>query len=144
MTRSLGRAVVSGVFCLALPASHVWAQLGALVTDPEALNVNAASDVGADEEPQFTTDASGNWVVAWRSSDDLGGTIGTDNDLLVARFALPDCNANGVGDRQDITGGTSADCDGNGVPDECQPDSDRNGIIDACEGACGCGATGGC
>ncbi|MEW6199884.1 MAG: choice-of-anchor W domain-containing protein [Planctomycetota bacterium] len=83
--------------------------------------------------------------------------------------AGPDCNGNGVTDRQDIrsghskdcnrnrvpdecdiANGTSQDCDGNGVPDECQRDKDRDGVIDACDGcptdplktdpgACGCG-----
>jgi hypothetical protein len=67
--------------------------------------------------------------------------MGAEGDILVARFALPDCNGNGVGDGQDIAGGTSQDCDGNGVPDECQPDADGDGTIDACEGPCGCGAT---
>ncbi|MGD8451113.1 MAG: S8 family serine peptidase [Phycisphaerae bacterium] len=32
-----------------------------------------------------------------------------------------DCNGNGIGDHVDIYSGTSADEDGNGVPDECQP-----------------------
>jgi hypothetical protein len=110
---------------------------------PQALNANAASDSGEDNWPQLTTDALGNWVAVWHSDDGLGGTIGSDPDILVARFALPDCNGNGVGDGQEIVGGASADCDSNGVPDECQPDSDGNGIIDACEvaGPCGCGAT---
>jgi hypothetical protein len=31
-----------------------------------------------------------------------------------------DCNANGLHDGKDISGGTSADCDLNGIPDECQ------------------------
>jgi len=44
-----------------------------------------------------------------------------------------DCNGNGVEDAQDISGGTSQDCDVNGVPDECQPDTDGDGTIDACD-----------
>ncbi|UCG33217.1 MAG: hypothetical protein JSU68_01020 [Phycisphaerales bacterium] len=55
--------------------------------------------------------------------------------------AIIDCNGNMVHDAGDLAGGTSTDCDGNGVPDECQPDSDGDGTIDACEGPCGCGAT---
>jgi hypothetical protein len=27
-------------------------------------------------------------VTVWRSTDDLGGTIGTDDDILVARFHI--------------------------------------------------------
>jgi Neuraminidase (sialidase) len=54
-------------------------------TDPEPLNTNAATDSGADFHPQLTTDGAGHWVAAWQSSDDLGGTIGTEGDILVAR-----------------------------------------------------------
>jgi hypothetical protein len=63
---------------------------------------------------------------------------------------FPDCNANGVLDDEDLANGTSVDCDYNGVPDECQRDTDSDGTIDNCDdcpadpnkttpGACGCG-----
>src|SRR3990170_6286600 len=52
---------------------------------PAALNTNAAADTGVDEYAQLTTDGAGNWVAVWESSDDLGGTVGTDKDILVAR-----------------------------------------------------------
>ncbi len=54
---------------------------------PEALNTNAASDSGGDGDPQVTTDGAGNWVAVWHSRDSLGGTIGTDRDVLVSRSA---------------------------------------------------------
>lgn len=38
-----------------------------------------------------------------------------------------------------LTGG-SADCDGNGVPDECDPDCDSNGVPDTCDIAAGASA----
>ncbi len=46
-----------------------------------------------------------------------------------------DCNANGADDLCDILSGYSADCDDNGVPDECQPadDCNGNGIQDFCD-----------
>jgi hypothetical protein len=44
-----------------------------------------------------------------------------------------DCNMNGVDDDDDIAGGTSLDCDGNGIPDECDPDCDGDATPDACE-----------
>ncbi len=44
-----------------------------------------------------------------------------------------DCNGNGIEDADDITNGTSEDCDGDGQPDECQTDSDNDGLIDACD-----------
>ena len=61
-----------------------------------------------------------------------------------------DCNHNGVLDSVDIQSGTSSDCDSNGVADECQPDLDGDGVINACDdcqddptktdpGICGCG-----
>jgi hypothetical protein len=33
----------------------------------------------------------------------------------------------------DVNSEASQDCDGNGVPDECQPDFDGDGLIDACD-----------
>src|SRR5690606_17989992 len=50
-------------------------------------NTNAATDSGDDRFAAIATDASGNWVVVWESTDDLGGTIGTDRDILVAGSA---------------------------------------------------------
>jgi len=54
-----------------------------------------------------------------------------------------DCNGNGVPDECDISGGTSPDCNGNGVPDECDisggtsPDCNGNGVPDECDVAFG-------
>jgi len=61
---------------------------GATWTAPNPLNSNAASDVGNDAHPQVTTDGGGNWLAVWHSQDSLGGTIGTDPDILVSR-SLP-------------------------------------------------------
>ena len=52
---------------------------------PAALNSNAATDTETDEFPQVTADGAGNWVAVWKSNDSLGGAIGTDFDILVAR-----------------------------------------------------------
>ena len=62
----------------------------------------------------------------------------------------PDCNGNGVPDRDDLASLTSYDCNDSGIPDECEPDSDGDGLIDDCDdcpndpektqpGVCGCG-----
>ncbi len=50
-----------------------------------ALNTNAATDSGDDINVHLATDAAGNWVAVWSSEDALGGTIGTDYDILVSR-----------------------------------------------------------
>jgi hypothetical protein len=47
-----------------------------------------------------------------------------------------DCNNNGVEDIEDIANGTSQDCDGNLIPDECQSDCDGDGTPDACDDPC--------
>lgn len=73
---------------------------------------------------------------------------------IVAQFV--DCNSNTIADVDDIAGGTSADCNDNGTPDECEIDSastapggpfycvafcaadcDTNGQLDECEIAAG-------
>ncbi|UCE60884.1 MAG: S8 family serine peptidase [Phycisphaerales bacterium] len=50
-----------------------------------------------------------------------------------------DCNGNGVPDECDIAGSTSTDCDFNGIPDDCAPDLDcnGNGVQDICDVADG-------
>lgn len=58
---------------------------GASWTAAVALNTNAATDSGDDDEPQLATDGAGVWVAVWRSTDSLSGTIGTDTDILYAR-----------------------------------------------------------
>jgi hypothetical protein len=40
-----------------------------------------------DDSPQLATDGAGNWVAVWKSVGSLGGTIGQDLDILVARSA---------------------------------------------------------
>ena len=49
------------------------------------LNTNAISDTGADLFTAIETDGFGNWVSAWRSDENLGGIIGSDVDILMAR-----------------------------------------------------------
>jgi len=51
-------------------------------TDPQPLNTNAATDEGHDYYPEVTPDGAGNWLAVWTSYENLGGTIGTDADLL--------------------------------------------------------------
>ncbi len=68
--------------------------------------------------------------------------IGTSNmELRGMAFLVldADCNNNGVPDECDITGETSADCNGNNVPDECDlaggisEDCNTDGVPDECQ-----------
>ena len=61
------------------------ADAGGTWTVPVPLNTNAGTDSGWDWDPQVTTDGMGNWVAVWYSSDSLGGTTGTDTEILVSR-----------------------------------------------------------
>ena len=58
---------------------------GATWTAAVALNSHAATDTSTDQNAAITTDGAGTWIATWESYDDLGGTIGTDADILVAR-----------------------------------------------------------
>ena len=54
------------------------------------------------------------------------------------RLGTVDCNGNGIDDAVAIATGTSADCDMDGVPDECQiaageTDCDGDGVLDVCQ-----------
>ncbi len=72
-------------------------------------------------------------------SDDLGvsviyaATFNGEQDVYFLRVDLRDCNGNGVDDAMDIAEGTSADCDTNSLPDECQTDCNENGVSDYCD-----------
>jgi hypothetical protein len=102
-------------------------------TAPALLNTNAATDAGADEFAQIATDHHGMFVSVWASRDSLGGTIGTEGDILRARFALPDCNSNFIPDSSEV------DCNHNLVPDDCDiaagtsVDGNHNNVPDECE-----------
>ena len=37
------------------------------------------------DQPRLAADGAGNWVAVWASWDDLRGTIGSDEDILVSR-----------------------------------------------------------
>ncbi len=54
-------------------------------SNPVPLNSNFATDSANDSEPQIATDRQGHWVAVWESLDQVGSTLGNDNDILVAR-----------------------------------------------------------
>ncbi len=83
--------------------------------------------------------------------DGFGGSVAVEGDWILSgapyhgywgtvyAFALvsDDCNCNGVLDAVDIASGTSLDCNGNGVPDECEDDCNASGVPDDCDVAGG-------
>ncbi|MBI4559301.1 MAG: carboxypeptidase regulatory-like domain-containing protein [Candidatus Hydrogenedentes bacterium] len=82
-TETLGGAIGSDLdilFARSMDNGLTW-------SSPAPLNTNAAGDAGDDTDARVATDGSGVWLVIWTSGDNLGGTIGTDSDILFARSA---------------------------------------------------------
>ncbi|MCP4594001.1 MAG: exo-alpha-sialidase [bacterium] len=82
-----GALALSALVCLG--ATNVVLAFGPMEWAPaQALNPNAATDdpsSGNDYNPKLATDGSGHWVCVWHSKETLGGTVGTDYDIFVAR-----------------------------------------------------------
>jgi len=136
---------------------------GVTWSTPQPVNTSATSDGHDDMFSQITSDGHGEWLAAWTSAYSLGGTIGSDLDIVFSRLQSidTDCNCNGAADTCDIANDTSNDCNEDGVPDECRiatnqvvdctgfvgpcyggpffcesdcdPDANANGIIDVCD-----------
>ncbi|MCB9849449.1 MAG: fibronectin type III domain-containing protein [Phycisphaerales bacterium] len=79
-----------------------------------------------------------------------GASAGTAHSLLADYFLdtsdppPPDCNGNGIDDAEDITAGTSADCNASNIPDECElagDDCNANGTPDECDSDCNSNGT---
>lgn len=67
------------------------------------------------------------------------------SDINGGLFLLKvDCNSNGADDGTDVANGTSADDNGNGIPDECDGfvDCNENGVTDRCEPPADCNENG--
>lgn len=71
------------------------------------------------------------------SAPDTGNGEPPIVDIGAYEFRSTDCNHNGIVDAKDIAAGSSDDCNGNGVPDECEPDCNSNGVADGCDIASG-------
>ena len=136
----------------------------AFATEAADLDGDGDADVVAtsfllDQVLWFENLGAGTFGAAAVIADDLDGAtaieladLDGDGDIDVAAASLTgdrivwyenrsgsiDCNGNGLADAFDIATGTSADCDLDGVPDECQiaagaADCNGNAILDACE-----------
>jgi hypothetical protein len=93
-------------------------------------NDDGLTDVllGADLAGETESEAGSGLVVFGRALVDCN-----DND--VHDPCEPDCDGNGVPDDCDLERPGAADCNGNGVPDDCEPraDCNDNGESDLCE-----------
>lgn len=96
---------------------------------------DAASSDGLGAVVAMSADASHGAVAA--IFDDGQGTVdGGSVRIFPASLDQPDCNGNGLPDQCDIVSGSSPDADSNSHPDECEPiracpmDFDGNGAVD--------------
>lgn len=127
---------------------------GNIDTDPLFIDADGADDIPGtiDDDLRLSAnspciDAGANSAVPPEITVDLAGNprfldaplvpdtgIGTPPVVDMGAYEFfPDCNENGVLDATDIQSGTSQDCDANGNPDECDADSDGDGVIDGCD-----------
>ena len=88
----------------------------------------------------LATPDNGYQVRAWTGTDDdtsaaNANAVTMDGHKTVRVEFEPwsDCNEDGLSDRLNIADGASDDCNDNGQPDECEVDSDGDGVIDDCE-----------
>ncbi len=88
----------------------------------------------------YSADARGTFTIGFVPGNDRTFLLGDNSQPILPSTLRParikvieDCNGNGREDVLDISGGFSDDCDGNGVPDECQPDCNGNDIVDSCD-----------
>jgi hypothetical protein len=74
------------------------------------------------------------WNLMWKDAENCN----SEQSWMVVEYpslATADCNGNGIPDECDIADGTSTDCNTNAIPDECEDlaDCDGNGTPDLCE-----------
>lgn len=62
---------------------------GVTWTGPLALADNAATDTVGDFNPQVVSDRGGRWLTLWNSPENLGGTAGVDQDILLSAAVSP-------------------------------------------------------
>ncbi len=91
-------------------------------SNPSALNSNAATDALDDGNVVLGTDGAGTWLAVWETNDEVGGTLGLDDDLLYARStdggltwsAVAPLNLNATTDSgQDTMAALATDGEGN-------------------------------
>lgn len=105
-------------------------------TMPVPVAAYALSDDSDDLAPYLVADASGLLVVAWESRHSLGGTIGTDADILIARGSICGDGAVGPGEQCDDGNQNDGDCctntctlDGGSICDDGNPCTTGDGCF---------------
>ncbi|MCH7700645.1 MAG: hypothetical protein IID37_03050, partial [Planctomycetes bacterium] len=91
-----------------------------------------ASDGGPDDNFGASVAVSGDTALIGASFDEILGK-GHSAAYVYDGLGVIDCNENGIADNCDIIRGTSQDCTGNWIPDECEPDCNTNGVADSCD-----------
>jgi cysteine-rich repeat protein len=120
---------------------------GSSWSEPLPWVLGADTDTASDDAVVIATDEVGHWVAMWRSRNDLGGTIGSDIDLLYTAIDGPDSDGDGLANAAELsvygTDPDNADSDDDGLDDgeEVQIhgtdplliDSDGDGALDSGE-----------
>ncbi|MHC5108960.1 MAG: choice-of-anchor D domain-containing protein [Planctomycetota bacterium] len=124
-----------------------------LSTDGDATITLSTLEISGDAADDYSLDVQGAVLgtgsrlqatlnVTPRASGTREATLTIANDgaegnialKLVTQGAAPisDCNRNGIDDLLDLLDGRG-DCNDNDIPDECEADTDDDGVIDACD-----------
>ncbi|MFN0136229.1 MAG: S8 family serine peptidase [Phycisphaerae bacterium] len=135
-TPNVGNALVNDLDLVVLDPSGIqrfpWT-LGGLA-NPAAPAVRTVADhINNIEQVLVDAPTPGAWTIEVHGFNVPSGP--QPFSICFSPAATTDCNGNGINDLQDIADGTSADCDLNSVPDECQPatDCNNNGVRDFCD-----------
>jgi Metallo-peptidase family M12 len=115
---SLPPGLVTLNFCSMVDTELGFDFVGVYVNDTLVWQQSGQTAAWQDESVDLTVFANQDVQIEFRFASDgfVSGPGGWEVDNISLTFAP-----------------VSEDCDGNLVPDECQPDSDGNGIIDACD-----------
>lgn len=109
-----------------------WREVGVIVAPEAMCSERFAGAISVDKDS-----------VAVGASRSAGADGPSGASALLFRIPSSDCNGNGVPDECDLADGTSADCNANGIPDDCElgpNDCNANGVPDECDLADGTSA----
>lgn len=97
----------------------------------------AASDAAPGDQFGHSVAVSGELAVVGAAFDDCGAGLDCGSAYVYTLGNLPfpaDCNGNGIDDECDISAGVSRDRDANGIPDECEAGACCDGSTGVCVG----------